>query len=235
MIVCGVNAVRELLHAGSAVHKVMLAYGPAEEELRDLAVAAGVPVERAEREALDRLARGPGHQGVVAVAPPFPYCSVQEVLRSSPPGVLVLDGVQDPRNLGAILRSARAAGIRGVVLPQDRSVGVTSVVATASAGHVFGLTIAQVPNVVRAMGVLRDAGYWLVGLVPGAEKPVWGVKSMGRVALVVGGEGSGLRPLVARTCDLTVSIPMAEEVESLNVSVAVGIVLYELFLRRAEL
>jgi 23S rRNA (guanosine2251-2'-O)-methyltransferase len=139
-----------------------------------------------------------------------------------------VDNVQDPRNLGALLRTARAAGAGGVVLPRDRSVGVTSVVAVASAGTLFGLPIVRVPNLVRAMNSLKAFGFWLVGLVPSSPRSLFELDAPDRVALVVGSEGSGLRPLVQRTCDLEVAIPMAPGVESLNVSVAAGVALFEL-------
>jgi len=141
--------------------------------------------------------------------------------------------VQDPRNLGAVLRTARAAGVGGAVLPQDRSCGITPVVAAASAGLVFGLPIARVPNLARTLEALKRAGFWTVGLVPGAARSIFDLERPGRVALVVGGEGGGLRPLVRRGCDFEVGIPMAAGVESLNVSVATAVALYELLVRRA--
>ena len=137
-----------------------------------------------------------------------------------------------PSESGAILRTARAAGVGGVVLPRDRSVGVTAVVASASAGLLFQLRIARVPNVVRAMEELKNASFWLVGLVTSGGTPLPSLDPPPRPALVVGGEGEGLRQLVRRTCDFTTTIPMAPGVDSLNVAVASGIALYELLLRR---
>ncbi len=233
LVVYGVNAVRELLRTGGPVARVVLARGPGEGEIAALAASRGVPSERAERGVLDQLARSPSHQGVVAVAPPFRYCPLEDMLDPGRPSVLLLDGVQDPRNLGAILRTARSAGVGGVILPRDRNVGITSVVAAASAGHVFGLPIAQVTNLVRAMEALKRAGYWLVGLAPRGGTSLYDLCPPGRPALVVGGEGEGLRALVTRHCDFTVSIPMASGVESLNVSVAVAVALYDLTVRRA--
>jgi 23S rRNA (guanosine2251-2'-O)-methyltransferase len=184
-----------------------------------------------ERAALDRAAGTPQHQGAVATTRPFAYGSLEDLLRTELNSALVLDGVQDPRNLGAILRTARAAGIGAVILPRDRCVGITAAVVTASAGLVFGLPVVRVPNLVRSMEMLREAGLWTVGLVPRAGTPLYGFAPPGRVALVAGGEGDGLRALVLRTCDFTVSLPMAAGVESLNVGVAVGVALYELLLR----
>jgi 23S rRNA (guanosine2251-2'-O)-methyltransferase len=231
LVVYGANAVRELLRSGEPVRRLHLGRGPYEAELGEAARRRGVPVVLADRPMLDRLAGSSHHQGAVAVAPSFRYVALEDVLAGGGDGALVLDGVQDPRNLGAILRTARGAGVKGVVLPRDRSVGVTPVVAAAAAGVLFGLRVAQVPNVARAMEVLKEAGFWLVGLVPRGGTPLPALDPPPRPALVVGGEGEGLRPLVYRTCDLTASIPMAPGVESLNVAVATGIALYELVVR----
>lgn len=232
LIVYGANAVLELLRSEEPVTRVYVAPGPRASALESAARRRSIPVERAERGVLDRRAGSPHHQGAVALAPPYRYATLDRLLDPGCPSALVLDGVQDPRNLGAILRAARAAGVGGVILPRDRSVGVTPVVAAASAGLLFGLPVAQVPNLVRAMEQLKAAGFWLVGLVPRGGEAIHRRAVPGRPALVVGGEGEGMRPLVRRTCDFAVSIPMAPGVESLNVSVAVGIALYELILRR---
>jgi 23S rRNA (guanosine2251-2'-O)-methyltransferase len=230
LVIYGVNAVMELLRSDGATH-VYLAPGPRSAEIAAAAAAQHATIERVDRGALDRLARSPHHQGVAAMARPFSYASIERLL-ASPGAALVLDGVQDPRNLGAILRTARAAGVAGVVLPRDRSVGVTPVVVAASAGLVFGLPVVQVANLVRAMEELKEGGYWLVGLVPrGGQAPAT-IDVSPQTALVVGGEGGGLRPLVRRTCDFLATIPMAPGVESLNVAVATGMALYEFAIRR---
>jgi len=234
LVVYGANAVLELLRSGEPVDRVCLGRGPRAAELSAAALARGVRVEAADRPALDRLAGSPHHQGAVAVAPPFAYAPLERLLAPRCPNALVLDGLQDPRNLGAILRTARALGVGGVVLPRDRSVGVTPVVAAASAGLLFGLPVAQVPNLVRAMEALKAAGFWLVGLSPRGGSPLGHLELPARPALVVGGEGGGLRPLVLRACDFMASIPMAPGVESLNVGVAVAIALYELTVRRSS-
>ena len=226
LVVYGTNAVRELLASEVPVARLSLERGPRGEVLGRLAAARGVPVDVIERVVLDRLAGSPHHQGAVAVAAAFRYASLEQVLAAECTSALVLDGIQDPRNLGAILRTARAFGVGGVVLARDRSTGVTPVVVSASAGLVFGLRIAQVPNLVRAMEALKAAGFWLVGLAPRDGTPIDRFDPPSRPALVAGGEGEGLRALVARTCDFTVTIPMVAAVESLNVSVAVGVALH---------
>jgi 23S rRNA (guanosine2251-2'-O)-methyltransferase len=189
-------------------------------------------VEGADRTRLERLAGSPNHQGAVAVAPPFAYAPLERVLDPSCPSALLLDGIQDPRNLGAILRTARAAGVGAVVLPSDRCVGVTSAVVATASGLLFGLPIARVPNLVRAMGGMKEAGFWLTALDPREGESVYRAAPPPRLALVAGGEGDGLRTLVRRSCDFAVSIPMSPGVESLNVGVAIGIVVFELVVRR---
>jgi len=232
LLVHGANAVAELLRSAEPVRRLQLQRGgPRLDELVALARARGVVPEVLERQALDRAAGTPHHQGAVATTRSFPYQGLGALLAEDLPSALVLDGVQDPRNLGAILRTARAAGVGAVILPRDRSVGVTPAVVGASAGLVFGLSIARVPNLVRSMEALREAGLWTVGLVPRDGTPLYAFSPPGRLAIVAGGEGDGLRTLVRRTCDLTISLPMATGVESLNVGVAVAVSLYELLVR----
>jgi 23S rRNA (guanosine2251-2'-O)-methyltransferase len=231
LVVPGANAVLEAFRAEEPVRRLCLGRPPREAELRAAAAGRGIRVETLARAELDRLAGTPHHQGAVAVLPGFRYQPLESVTSAECSSALVLDGVQDPRNLGAILRTARAAGVGGVVLPRDRSVGVTPVVVAASAGLLFGLRIARVPNLVRAMEGLKGAGYWLVALLPQGGESLYDRTPPTRPALVVGGEGGGLRPLVRRTCDFTVSIPMAQGVESLNVAVAVAVALYDLVVR----
>ena len=166
LVVSGANGVLELLRSGATVERLLLGDGPRRAELLAEGRRRGLVAVDADRATLDRIAGRPGHQGAVAVAAPFRYASLETIAESRSPLVLVLDNVQDPRNLGALLRTARAAGAGGVVLPRDRSVGVTSVVAVASAGTLFGLPIVRVPNLVRAMNSLKAFGFWLVGLVP---------------------------------------------------------------------
>src|SRR5262249_19237517 len=173
LVVYGTNAVRELLRSRAPVTRVTLGPGAARGELEAAARARGVAVEGADRSRLERLAGSPNHQGAVAVAPPFVYAPLERILDPACPSALVLDGIQDPRNLGAILRTARAAGVGGVVLPSDRSAGVTSAVVATAAGLLFELPIARVPNLVRAMGEMKDAGFWLTALDPRGGESVY--------------------------------------------------------------
>src|SRR5262249_55022117 len=202
LVVAGVNPVLELLRSGSAVDRVLLGPGPRRDEVLAECRRRGLTPLHADRQALDRAAGRPGHQGAVAITPGFCYAELGDLRGDGAQIALVLDGVQDPRNLGAILRSARPAGVGAVVLPQGRSAAATTVVAGASAGPLFGLRIVRVANLVRAMQSLKDLGFWLVGLVAHASSSLYDLDLADRVALVVGGEGGGLRPLVRRTCDL---------------------------------
>lgn len=234
LVVYGANPVRELLRSAAPVARLCLGSGPYAAELAAAAARRGVTVETADRATLERLAGSPHHQGAVAVGAPFRYAPLEALVAPPCASALVLDGVQDPRNLGAILRTARAFGVGGVILPRDRSVGVTPVVVAAAAGLLFDLPIVQVANLVRAMEDLKHAGFWLVGLDPRAGTPIDRLDRPSRPALVAGGEGEGLRALVQRSCDYTVSIPMAPGVESLNVGVAVAVALYALVGQRAQ-
>ena len=227
LVVYGVNAVLELLRSDAPVTRVSLSSGARRAEVAAAAAARDVPLTAVDAPALERLAGSPHHQGAVAESPPFAYSPLERVVGAGT-SVLALDGIQDPRNLGALLRTARAVGVGGVVIPQDRSVGVTGVVVAASAGLAFGVPIARVPNLVRALGTLKEAGFWVVGLAPEGGTLLFELDPPPKPALVVGGEGAGMRVLVRQACDFVVTIPMAPGVESLNVAVAAGVALYAL-------
>jgi 23S rRNA (guanosine2251-2'-O)-methyltransferase len=176
---------------------------------------------------LTRIAGSPDHQGVVAEVDPYPYADPRALL-AAPDGLIVaLDQVQDPRNLGAVCRSAEAADASGVVIPARRSVAVTAAAAKASAGAVEHLPVARVPNLADWLLVAKEAGAWVYGAQTGASTPYTKADLTGKVVLVLGSEGGGLRRRVAETCDLLVSIPIAGRVESLNVSAAAAVLLFE--------
>lgn len=244
-IVYGQNPVRELVTArAGSVNVVYVAAGergPQVKVLRDLCAARRVTVEERSPEELDALAGGGGavHQGVVAITGELQYAELEQVLEDAadsgrPPLLVLLDSVQDPQNFGAIVRSAHVLGAHGVVVPKDRAAPVTPAVVKASAGATEHLPIARVTNLVRAIEQVKEAGLWTVGAVAedGVEPASVDLKT--GIALVVGAEGKGLRPLVARACDHRVRIPMFGRVASLNVSVATGILLYEVARQRRE-
>ena len=182
---------------------------------------------------LTRLAGSPDHQGVVAEVDPYPYADPRSVLEAQDALIVALDQVQDPRNLGAVCRSAEAAGAAGVVIPSRRSAAVTAVAAKASAGAVEHLQVARVPNLADWLGAAKEAGAWIYGAESGAPTPYDRADLTGKVVLVLGSEGGGLRRRVAQTCDLLVSIPLRGHVGSLNVSAAASVLLFEVARQRA--
>jgi len=196
-----------------------------------LAERAGISVERVRRESLDRMAAGGRHQGVVASAlePPALGEDDLEALLDrldGPPFLLVLDGVQDPRNLGACLRTADAAGVHAVIVPRDRATGLTGAGRKAAAGAAETVPLVRVVNLARCLRALKARGVWLVGADADGPGSVFDADLAGPVALVMGAEGTGLRRLTREACDLLVSLPMRGSVESLNVAVAAGILMY---------
>ncbi len=196
------------------------------EPLLSLARRVGVEMETVARQVLDDMTRGGHHQGVVVTTKPLTVVAVEDLIGSVPSLLVALDGILDPQNLGAILRAAEVLGAGGVVLPKDRSAGVTAAAIRASSGAAIHLPIAQVVNLVRALEELKAAGYWIVGLDAAATSRFHDLPSLERVVLVVGGEGCGIRPLVGRACDFTVAIPVRGRVASLNAAAAVAIALY---------
>ncbi|MFQ5666734.1 MAG: 23S rRNA (guanosine(2251)-2'-O)-methyltransferase RlmB [Candidatus Binatia bacterium] len=195
----------------------------------DLAAAAGVPREPCAGDRLTSLAGTSRHQGIVATAGAFPYLDLEGVLDGpvTPRLLVVADHLQDPHNLGALLRTANAAGAGAVITPKDGAVGVTASVEAVAAGAAALVPVCRVTNTVRALRALKARGYWCVGLMPRNGLNLYRFQAPQRVVVVVGGE-TGMRPLLAKLCDVGVSIPMRGRVESLNASVAAAIVLYEL-------
>ncbi len=236
-VIFGVNPVRELLRAGGeGLDELWLAEGarsPAVEELERKARDSGARVKHAPRPKLDRLAGADRHQGVVAVlSADFRYAEVGDILaraksRGEPPLMVILDGVEDPQHLGAIARSAVALGAHGVVIPKDRAVGVTGTVVKASAGVIERCLVVRVVNISRIIDELKEAGVWSVALAADGERELSAVDLKGPTALVLGSEGAGIRHLVKQTCDHVARIGMVGEVESLSVSAAASVALYE--------
>jgi 23S rRNA (guanosine2251-2'-O)-methyltransferase len=233
----GIHPVQEALRAGRSMEHVLVARGagnPRIQEIIDECRRAGVPLRFEPRQALDRAAQSAAHQGVVAVTAAHRYRELEQVI--APPGapglLVLLDGVEDPHNLGAIIRTAYAAGADAVVLPERRSAGITETVAKAAAGAIEYLSIARVANLNRALESLKREEYWILGLDERAEKSYDQADYGGRAALVLGSEGKGLHQQVAQHCDFLVKIPVAGRIASLNVSVAAGVVLFEAMRQR---
>ncbi|HEY2388337.1 MAG TPA: 23S rRNA (guanosine(2251)-2'-O)-methyltransferase RlmB [Candidatus Binatia bacterium] len=228
-IVYGANPVLELLaSAPQSVEQLWVAGEADAARVRAAAAEAGIAVERADRATLDRLSGGGHHQGVAAQTRPFAYADFEDILDAGASLLVALDGLTDPQNLGAIVRSAEVLGAGGLVLPRDRSVGVTAAVVRASAGATVHLPIAQVVNLVRALESAKAHGYWTVALALDGSSTFQQLPELERALLVIGSEGKGARPLVLEACDFRVRIPQAGRVGSLNASVAAAIGLYAL-------
>jgi 23S rRNA (guanosine2251-2'-O)-methyltransferase len=244
----GVNPVRELLRAGAeGLSELWLAEGGdrarALADLARLARDRGAKVREAPRGKLDRLAGTDRHQGVVAVVADYRYRDLHDLLHpqvgtprpdeGERPLLVVLDGIEDPQNLGAIIRSAHAFGAEGVVIPRDRAASITPTAAKASAGAVEHCPVARVTNLAQAVEEMKEAGLWTVALAADGDRGLDEIDLRDPLALVVGAEGSGVRPLVRRTCDHVARIPMKGRVGSLNASASAAVALYEVARQRA--
>lgn len=243
-VIFGRHPVLEALRAGRPIDKLYVAQGVKTigilDEILRAARSAGVTVAFVDRRALDRLAEGANHQGVVAEAQPFEYADLDDLVavarRESPlPLLLALDALEDPQNFGTLIRTADAVGANGIVIPQHRAVGVTPAVEKSSAGAVAHLPIARVTNLTKALTSLKEQGYWVVGLDHTGPELYDQFAVDSPLVLVVGAEGKGLGRLVRESCDLLVRLPMHGHVESLNAAVAGSIVLYDILRRRAAL
>ena len=238
-IIYGLNPVMEALRGSRQIYELFLAGSSSDkrmEKLLKLAAERKVPVRQREKADLTRLCGIDHHQGVALKVEPFPYADLSEILeglQGTGDGlILVLDSVQDPHNLGALIRSAACAGAHAVVIPKDRAAGVTAAAEKSSAGAACVIPVAQVTNISQALDELKKAGFWIFGADGSARRTLYEQDLSGPVALVIGGEGEGIRPLVRKGCDQLVSIPMQGGVNSLNASVAGGILLFEVVRQR---
>jgi 23S rRNA (guanosine2251-2'-O)-methyltransferase len=235
----GFHAVEEALGAGRAIDRIVIVrgrHGERVEALVQLAKQRGVPVRFEERTQVDRLVGAREHQGIAALAAAKPAIALEDLLRTdNRQGLLILlDGIEDPHNLGAIVRTALAAGAQAVVIPERRAAGLSDTVERASAGALAHLPIARVKNLVRAMEEMKRVGYWFVGLDERADRSYTDVDLTGPLGVVLGREGEGLHELTRKRCDFLVSIPTSGPVRSLNVSVAAGIMLFEVIRQRRK-
>jgi len=231
-VLSGIHPVAEALRAKHPLDRILVAQGaggPRLQEIIDLARRASVALRFEPRAALDRLAGSPAHQGVVAMGSAKKYADIEDVDADL---LVVLDGVEDPHNLGAIVRTAHAAGAGAVVIPERRSANVTDVVAKAAAGALEYLPIVRVTNVNRALEQLKKRGYWIYGLDERGPDLYSEVEYSTPTVLVLGGEGHGLHEQVRKHCDAVVRIPMMGKISSLNVSVAAGVFVFEWRRRR---
>ncbi len=239
-VLYGINAVTEALKAfPEKIERICVERGqknPRIREIVDLARANHVRISFEERSWLDRKAEGARHQGVLCFAAEMSTLAAEDIVeQAKSPGLLVLlDGVEDPHNLGAILRSAEAAGADGVILPQHRSAALSATVVKASAGAASHIKLARVTNLAQFIESVKKKGFWVAGLDAGSEKNIWEVDLTTPTVLIFGSEGSGLHRLVKEKCDYVVSLPIRGRVSSYNVSVAAGIALYEVIRQRTH-
>jgi 23S rRNA (guanosine2251-2'-O)-methyltransferase len=235
----GFHAVEEALNANRGLDRIVIAsgrHGDRIEQIVQLAKRHGVPIRFDDRQNIDRLTGTREHQGIAALAAAKPAVALEDLLRvRTGQGLLILlDSIEDPHNVGAIVRTSLAAGANGVVIPERRAAGLTDVVERASAGALAHLPIARVTNLVRAMEEMKEAGYWLVGLDERADQSYTSVDLKSSVGIVLGSEGEGLHELTRKRCDFLVSLPTSGPVRSLNVSVAAGVMLFEVVRQRAQ-
>ena len=236
----GVNPVSEALRSGRCrITEILLAQGRSPAALEAIITKAQskkIPVRTTERAQLDSLTKNAPHQGVVAMIEQFDYADLDSVLNDGKgnPFLLILDGVEDPRNLGALIRTADACGVWGVIIPKDRAAGITPAVVKGSAGAIFHIPVVRVTNIPSTLREIKERNIWVAGAAADAQTTLYQHDLTIPLAVVIGGEGRGVRPLVKRTCDLLVSIPMRGQVNSLNASVAGSIILYECLRQRGD-
>ena len=239
-IVEGRNAVIEALRAGRVLDKIYIQKGETDKALGHIASKAreaGIVVVDADKRKLDAMSQTHAHQGVIALAAVREYCSVDDILaiakeRNEPPFIIICDEISDPHNLGAVIRTAEAAGAHGVIIPKRRSAGVTSIVDKTSAGAVEHMAVARVANLTSTIKELKDAGIWIYGTAAEGTNPLWKTDLKGPICIVIGSEGDGISRLVRENCDFLVSIPMKGKVSSLNASAAAAILIYEALRQR---
>ncbi|NPA25797.1 MAG: 23S rRNA (guanosine(2251)-2'-O)-methyltransferase RlmB [Deltaproteobacteria bacterium] len=234
-LVCGINAVTELLRVNRARIQQLYCQEQAGRRVRELAERARrekITVKTVPAAALERLARGIRHQGVAAVVASFVYTPLPELLKRlekrDTPVLVALDGITDARNLGAIIRTAAAAGVAGLLLPERRSAAVNAAATKTAAGALENLPVSRVVNLADALARLKEAGFWICGAATAGGENLYEVDWPERLVLVLGSEDKGLRPIIARACDFSVTIPLAEASESLNVGVAAAVTLFEI-------
>ena len=231
----GRNALTEALRSGRTIDKVFIAAGETDRGLQRLAAQAkeaGAVVVPVDRRKLDAMSVTHSHQGVITLAAAHEYATIDQIIqeaadRGEAPLIVICDELTDPHNLGAIIRSAECAGAHGVIIPKRRSVGLTAVVAKASAGALEYMKVARVTNINAAISELKEKGVWVFGTAAEGSVPMYQADLKGAAAIVIGNEGDGMSPLVRKNCDVMVHIPMKGRISSLNASAAASVLLYE--------
>ncbi len=236
----GRNSVLELLESGRDINKVFITEGEKHGSINkiiNMAKARKILITEVSKAKLNQMSQTENNQGVIAIVPPFDYCEVEDILeeakqRKEPPFILILDGIEDPHNLGSIIRTAETAGVHGIIIPKRRAASVNATVNKVSAGAVEHMKIARVNNINETIEYLKNNGVWIYGTDMHTQKYYYDEDYRGSVAIVIGSEGFGMSRLVKENCDFLVKIPMKGKITSLNASVSSGIVMYEVVKQR---
>ena len=233
----GRNAVRELLSSGKDINKIFVSKGEKHGSILEIIAKAKerkVIINEIEKSKLDKMAQSDNHQGVIAIVPPYEYSEVEDILeyaksKNEDPFIIILDEIEDPHNLGSIIRTAECCGVHGIIIPKRRAASVNSTVLRTSVGAAEHVKIARVNNIVETIKELKENDVWIYGTDMNGTVEYTKQDYKGGVGLVIGNEGSGMGRLVKENCDILVSIPMVGKINSLNASVSAGIVMYEIF------
>ena len=232
----------ELLESEKDINKIYVTRGEKHGSINKIITKArekGVVIVEKDKKEMEKLAQTENYQGVIAIVPPFDYCDIEDILeeakkRKEDPFVIILDGIEDPHNLGSIIRTAETAGVHGVIIPKRRAASVNSTVNKASAGAVEHMLVARVTNITDAIEKLKKEGVWICGTDINTEKYYYEQDLTGPIGIVIGNEGSGMSNKVTKNCDFLVKIPMKGKVTSLNASVSAGIIIYETLKQRLQ-
>ena len=236
----GRNSVIELLESGKDINKIYVSKGEKYGSINKIIAMAKtrkIIIVEKDKKQMDEMAQSQNYQGVIAIVPPFEYCEIEDILngakeKGESPFVLILDGIEDTHNLGAIIRTAETAGVHGIIIPKRRAAAVNSTVSKVSCGAVEYMKIARVNNITDSIKKLKDAGLWICGTSIDAEKYYFDQELTGPIGIVIGNEGKGMSDLVKKNCDFLVKIPMMGKIGSLNASVSTGIIVYEALKQR---
>ena len=236
----GRNAVIELLESGKDINKLYITKGEKNGSINKIIALAKenkVVIVEKDKKQMEEMAQTDNFQGVIAIVPPFEYCEIDDILnyakeKEENPFVLILDGIEDTHNLGAIIRTAETAGVHGIIIPKRRAASVNSTVSKVSCGAIEYMRVARVSNITDSINKLKEEGLWICGTSISAEKYYFNQDLTGPLGIVIGNEGKGMSDLVEKNCDFLVKIPMMGKVESLNASVSTGIIVYEALKQR---
>ena len=236
----GRNAILELLESGKDINKIFVTRGEKHGSINKIIAIAKerkIIIVEKDKKQMEQMAQNENYQGVIAIVPPFEYCEIEDILDKAEelnedPFILILDGIEDPHNLGSIIRTAETAGVHGIIIPKRRAASVNSTVNKVSAGAVQYMKIARVTNITDAIGKLKENGLWICGTDINTDKYYYNQDLTGPLGIVIGNEGSGMSEKVKKNCDFLVKIPMKGKITSLNASVSTGIVIYEAMKQR---